>query len=74
MTRLSGSHFEPRVVEAFLRMIESLYAEHGDGLDAFLASAASSSALVQSRESLRALLDRVAPRDVTSFYPGRTAA
>ncbi len=74
MTRLSGSHFEPRVVDAFLRIIESLHAEHGDGLDAFLASAASSSALVQSRESLRALLDRVAPRDVTSFYPGRTAA
>lgn len=54
--QLSGKHFEPRVVDAFLRVVNRLSAAHGSNLDQALVPEAPS-ALLRSRDDVHGIID-----------------
>lgn len=56
IVRLSGQHFEPRVVDAFLRVVRRLRAAHGSNLDQALVPEAPS-ALLRSRDHVHTIID-----------------
>lgn len=53
--RMSGTHFEPRVVKAFVKLITNLRLEHGDKLEDFLAKAGEESTFIQARDKMQTM-------------------
>jgi response regulator RpfG family c-di-GMP phosphodiesterase len=61
--RMSGTHFEPRVVKAFVKLITNLRLEHGDALDDFLAKAGEDSTFIQARDKMQTMLSEMESLD-----------
>ena len=61
--RMSGTHFEPRMVKAFVKLITNLRLEHGDALDDFLAKAGEDSTFIQARDKMQTMLSEMESLD-----------
>ena len=59
--RTSGTHFEPRMVTAFIKLVEHLRRAHGDRFDDFLAVAGNQSTFIQARDKMHAMLNEMEP-------------
>jgi putative two-component system response regulator len=59
--RTAGTHFEPRMVDAFVKLVEHLRRAHGDRFDHFLAEAGDSSTFIQARDKMHAMLNEMEP-------------
>lgn len=57
IVRCSGTHFEPRVVDAFVKMIERVRTKHGRKFENYLAAPSSVSTLVRARREMQDMLD-----------------
>jgi putative two-component system response regulator len=53
----SGTHFEPRIVDAFVTMIERVRTKYGRKVEEYLAAPSSVSTLVQARREMQDMLD-----------------
>ncbi|MGL5004947.1 MAG: HD-GYP domain-containing protein, partial [Casimicrobium sp.] len=53
----SGTHFEPRIVDGFVRMIERVRAKYGKKFESYLAAPSSVSTLVKARREMQDMLD-----------------
>jgi putative two-component system response regulator len=53
----SGTHFEPRIVDAFVKMIERVRTKHGKKFEEYLAAPSSVSTLVRARREMQDMLD-----------------
>jgi putative two-component system response regulator len=53
----SGTHFEPRVVSAFVTMIERVRTKYGKKFEEYLAAPSAVSTLVQARREMQDMLD-----------------
>jgi putative two-component system response regulator len=53
----SGTHFEPRIVEAFVTMIERVRTKYGNKFEEYLAAPSAVSTLVQARREMQDMLD-----------------
>jgi putative two-component system response regulator len=53
----SGTHFEPRIVEAFVKMIERVRTKYGKKFEEYLAAPSSVSTLVRARREMQDMLD-----------------
>ena len=59
--RTSGSHFEPRMVTAFVKLVNHLQRSHGENFDNFLAEAGNHSSFIQARDKMHAMLNDMEP-------------
>lgn len=55
--RCSGTHFEPRMVDAFVRIIEKKRTKYGKKFEEYLAAPSSVSTLVRARREMQDMLD-----------------
>jgi putative two-component system response regulator len=53
----SGTHFEPRIVDAFVTMIERVRTKYGNKFEEYLAAPSAVSTLVQARREMQDMLD-----------------
>ncbi len=53
----SGTHFEPRIVDAFVTMVERVRAKRGKKFEDYLAAPSSVSTLVKARREMQDMLD-----------------
>ncbi len=53
----SGTHFEPRIVDAFVRIVEKKRAKYGKRFEEYLAAPSSVSTLVKARREMQDMLD-----------------
>lgn len=61
ITGAAGTHFEPRLIDAFVTMITRIRAEHGAAVEDYLAEAGNASTFLQARDEMHAMLNDVAP-------------
>ena len=59
--RTSGTHFEPRMVMAFVKLVDHLRRAHGDNFDDFLAEAGNHSSFIQARDKMHEMLNEMEP-------------
>ena len=59
--RTSGTHFEPRMVTAFVKLVDHLRRSHGDRFDDYLAEAGNHSSFIQARDKMHAMLNEMEP-------------
>ena len=59
--RTSGTHFEPRMVTAFVKLVDHLRRSHGNRFDDFLAEAGNHSSFIQARDKMQAMLNDMEP-------------
>lgn len=59
--RTSGTHFEPRMVTAFITLVDHLRRSHGDGFDDYLAEAGNASSFIQARDKMHEMLNEMEP-------------
>jgi putative two-component system response regulator len=59
--RTSGTHFEPRMVTAFVRLVDHLRRAHGDRFEDFLAEAGNHSTFIQARDKMHQMLNEMEP-------------
>ena len=57
----SGAHFEPRMVLAFVKLVDHLKRAHGARFDDFLAEAGNHSSFIQARDKMHQMLSEMAP-------------
>jgi putative two-component system response regulator len=55
--KCSGTHFEPRIVDAFVRMVERVRTKYGKKFESYLAAPSSVSTLVRARREMQDMLD-----------------
>ncbi len=55
--RCSGTHFEPRIVDAFVTMIDRVKHKYGRKMENYLAAPSAVSTLVQARREMQDMLD-----------------
>lgn len=55
--RCSGTHFEPRIVDAFVTMIDRVKRKYGKKMENYLAAPSAVSTLVQARREMQDMLD-----------------
>jgi HD-GYP domain-containing protein (c-di-GMP phosphodiesterase class II) len=55
--RCSGTHFEPRMVDAFVRIVEKKRVKYGSKFEEYLAAPSSVSTLVKARREMQDMLD-----------------
>jgi putative two-component system response regulator len=55
--KCSGTHFEPRIVDAFVKMIERVRTKYGKKFEEYLAAPSSVSTLVRARREMQDMLD-----------------
>jgi putative two-component system response regulator len=53
----SGTHFEPRIVDAFVRIVEKKRAKYGRKFESYLAAPSAVSTLVKARREMQDMLD-----------------
>lgn len=59
--RTSGTHFEPRMVTAFVALVEHLRRAHGDAFDDFLSDGGKHSTFIQARDQMHQMLNEMDP-------------
>jgi putative two-component system response regulator len=59
--RTSGTHFEPRMVVAFVKLVDHLRRAHGEKFELFLAAAGDDSTFLQARDKMHAMLNEMEP-------------
>ena len=59
--RTSGTHFEPRMVTAFIKLVDHLRRSHGDQFDDYLAEAGNHSSFIQARDKMHEMLNEMEP-------------
>ena len=59
--RTSGTHFEPRMAAAFVKLVGHLRRAHGDKMDDYLAEAGNHSTFIQARDKMHAMLNEMEP-------------
>lgn len=59
--RTSGTHFEPRMAQAFVSLVDHLRRSHGDGFDDYLAEAGNASSFIQARDKMHEMLNEMEP-------------
>ena len=59
--RTSGTHFEPRMVTAFIKLVDHLRRSHGDQFDDYLAEAGNHSSFIQARDKMHQMLNEMEP-------------
>ena len=59
--RTAGSHFDPRMASAFVKLVNHLRRMHGDRFDDYLAEAGEHSSFIQARDKMRQMLDEMEP-------------
>jgi putative two-component system response regulator len=57
IARCSGTHFEPRIVDAFVKMIERVRTKYGKKFENYLSAPSSVSTLVRARREMQDMLD-----------------
>jgi putative two-component system response regulator len=67
MKSCAGSHFEPRLTDAFCVLIERLRREHGAALDEFLTQSAQKSAFVKTRSTMQSMINDLVPATNLAF-------
>ena len=55
--KCSGTHFEPRIVDAFVKMVERVRTKYGKRFEEYLAAPSSVSTLVKARREMQDMLD-----------------
>jgi putative two-component system response regulator len=62
MRRMSGTHFEPRLVDLFVPMVDKLRKKYpGDAFDAYLSIAGNDSTFLQARDKMHEMLNEMEP-------------
>jgi putative two-component system response regulator len=62
MRRMSGTHFEPRLVDLFVPMVDKLRKKYpGDAFDAYLSVAGNDSTFLQARDKMHEMLNEMEP-------------
>lgn len=59
--RTSGTHFEPRMVTAFVKLVDHLRRAHGDRFDDYLGEAGNHSSFIQARDKMHEMLNEMEP-------------
>ncbi len=59
--RTSGTHFEPRMVTAFVKLVDHLRRSHGERFDDYLAEAGNHSTFIQARDKMHQMLNEMEP-------------
>ena len=59
--RTSGTHFEPRMATAFVKLVDHLRRAHGERFDDFLAEAGNHSTFIQARDKMHQMLNDMEP-------------
>ena len=59
--RTSGTHFEPRMVTTFIKLVNHLRRSHGDRFDDHLSEAGNQSTFIQARDKMQAMLNDMEP-------------
>ena len=59
--RTSGTHFEPRMVTAFVKLVDHLRRAHGENFDGYLAEAGNHSSFIQARDKMHEMLNEMEP-------------
>jgi putative two-component system response regulator len=59
--RTSGTHFEPRMVTAFVKLVDHLRRAHGESFDDYLAEAGNHSSFIQARDKMHEMLNEMEP-------------
>lgn len=59
--RTSGTHFEPRMVTAFIKLVDHLRRSHGDRFDDYLAEGGKHSTFIQARDKMHEMLNEMEP-------------
>ena len=59
--RTSGTHFEPRMVTAFIKLVDHLRRSHGDRFDDVLAEGGKHSTFIQARDKMHEMLNEMEP-------------
>ncbi len=59
--RTSGSHFEPRMVTAFVALVNHLRRSQGDGFDDYLSEGGKHSTFIQARDQMHQMLNEMEP-------------
>ena len=59
--RTSGTHFEPRMVIAFVKLVDHLRRSHGENFDDYLAEAGNHSSFIQARDKMHQMLNDMEP-------------
>jgi putative two-component system response regulator len=62
MRRMSGTHFEPRLIDLFIPMVDKLRKKYpGDAFDAYLSVAGNDSTFLQARDKMHEMLNEMEP-------------
>ena len=59
--RTSGTHFEPRMATAFVKLVDHLRRAHGDRFDDYLGEAGNHSSFIQARDKMHEMLNEMEP-------------
>ena len=59
--RTSGTHFEPRMVTAFVKLVDHLRRAHGENFDDYLAEGGRHSTFLQARDKMHEMLNEMEP-------------
>ncbi len=59
--RTSGTHFEPRMVTAFIGLVNHLRRAHGDAFDDYLSEGGKHSTFIQARDEMHRMLNDMEP-------------
>jgi putative two-component system response regulator len=59
--RTSGTHFEPRMVTAFVSLVNHLRRAHGDAFDDYLSEGGKHSTFIQARDEMHRMLNEMEP-------------
>ena len=59
--RTSGTHFEPRMVAAFVKLVDHLRRAHGANFDDYLAEGGRHSTFLQARDKMHEMLNEMEP-------------
>ena len=59
--RTSGTHFEPRMVTAFIALVNHLRRAHGEAFDDYLSEGGKHSTFIQARDEMHRMLNEMEP-------------
>ena len=59
--RTSGTHFEPRMVTAFIALVNHLRRAHGEAFDDYLSEGGKHSTFIQARDQMHQMLNEMEP-------------
>ena len=61
IVRTSGTHFEPRMVTAFIGLVNHLRRAHGEAFDDYLSEGGKHSTFIQARDEMHRMLNEMEP-------------